>query len=250
MTEATTDILSIAIKSNYYKNNISKDFEIFPDKPTESFFKQHSMMLLKNEDRYKLIWLTKNIKDIKSCFDTIFSDVVLNFDIFIKNKKSYKYLNASSDNLYLFENTEGNTDLKVDTLLKFDYDSVLPEGSFGKLTLNLKGFNIDKTNKFEINVDSLKSYWSIKINKNKTSINNILGVFINGLKSDFFKIEKNSFIYYISKEPVDLRESGFYKLTIEYLTNRNNVEVENLIPPTNYNKIDKGNYISDIICNF
>ena len=250
MTEATTDILSIVIKSNYYKNNIAKDFEISPDKPTESFLKQHSMTFLKSNEGYKLVWLTKNKNDIKTCFDTIFSDVILNFDIFIKNKKSYKYLNASSDVLYLYENIVGKTDLKVDTLLKFDYDSVLPEGSFGKISLNLNKLDINKNNVFEININSLKTYWSIKISKNKTSINNILGVFINGSKYDFFKIEKNSFIYYISKEPLDLKEAGTYKLTIEYLTNYNNVEVENLIPPTNYNKLDKGNCISDIICKF
>lgn len=250
MTEVTTDILSIVIKSNYYKNNISKDFEIFPDKNTESFFKQHSMSLIKTNEGYKMIWLTKNIKDINTCFKTIFSDIILNFDIFIKNKKSYKYLDVSSDVLYLFENNIENNDLKVDTLLKFDYDSVLPEGSFGKMSLNLSKLNIENKNEFIININSLKSYWNIKINKNKTCINNILGVFINGSKYEFFKIEKNSFIYYVSKEPIDLRESGYYKLTIEYLTNRNNVEVENLVAPTNYNKIDKSNYISEIICNF
>ena len=250
MSEATTNILSIVIKSNYYKNNVSKDFEIFPDKNTESFFKKHSISLIKSDECYKLTWLTKNINDIKTCFKTIFSDVIMKFDIFIKNKKSYKYLDASSDILYLFENNINDNDFKVDTILKFDYDSVLPEGSFGKISLNLSELNIENKNEFVINIDSLKSYWSIKINKNKTCINNILGVFINGYKYEFFKIEKNSFIYYISKEPIDLRESGYYKLTIEYLTNRNNVEVENLIPPTNYNKIDKSNYISDIICNF
>lgn len=250
MADVTTDILTIVIKSNYYKNNISKDFEIFPDKKTESFLKQHSMSIATTNISYKIIWLTKNINDIKTCFKTIFSDYILKFDIFIKNKKSYKFLDVRSDVLYLYENNKDSNNLKVDTLLKFDYDAVLPEGSFGKISLDLSNLNIDNNNEFVINIDSLNSYWNIKINKNKTSIHNILGIFINGNKYEFFKIEKNSFIYYISKENIPLHESGFYKLTIEYLTNRNTVEVDNLVAPTNYNKLDKGNYISDIICNF
>ena len=250
MTGTTCDILSIVMKSNYYRNNVSKDFVITPDKDTENFLKSHSISFSKNEKGYRLSWLVKNIDDFKKCYKTVFSDVTLNFDINIKNKKAYKYLNVDDDKLYLYEKGENDNEFKIDTVLKFDYDSNLNENSFGKIKMNIANLDLDKNNVFILNFDCLKSYWNIKINKKKTSINNILGIFINNTKYDFLKVEKNSFIYYVSKEPIDLHESGFYKLNIEYLTNRDNVEVENLIPPTHYNRIDKNNFISEINCEF
>ena len=250
MTGTTCDILTIVLKSNYYKNNISKDFIITPDEDTEIFLKNHSIVFSKNDKGYKLAWLVKNIEDFKKCYKTVFSDKTLNFNISIKNKKAYKYLNVDDDKLYLYENNENSNELKIDTVLKFDYDSNLGENSFGKLKLNISNLDIEKDNVFVINIDCLKSYWNIKINKKKTSISNVIGVFINNTKNEFLKIEKNSFIYYISKEPIDLHEPGYYKLNIEYLTNRDNVEVEHLIPPTHYNKVDKNNFISEINCEF
>lgn len=239
MAGCSINVLSFSFKCDYYSSGFSSDFDIVPLDETKNIFKRYNIKLIKSESKYTICWLTKNIEDVSKCFKKIFSDINIEFYIYVKNKNIYNYCDLDINTCYNYTNLKDNQDLCVNKTSNSD-SKIHQNKLFGILKLDSNLFKYGIETNYFINIPVIKSYWEISINSN--SEYRVVGVNINEKNYKFIKSSNNDDIY-ISENPIELREKYEMNTFATVKINRKNIEVL-FIPPKSFYKKNGNKYIS------
>ena len=244
--ESTIQLFSIMIKSDYYADGISQDFSIEPDNNSEQIFKRYNLQWLHTNGEYKLMWLTKNIKNIPQCRKTIFQDIHFFFNIKTQNINVYNFSQIDTNKIYSFANKytgfflHKKSEVSEEDLSKrTDYADKL----FGFIKIDMNNItNIPAS--YIIKIPTIKSFWQINFSGNEKKIKNIKKFFLDGEKYNFTNMNGSNNNVFISSNSIPLKSVGLHNLSVY-------VEDETILlsSPIYYDRITHdGQYISEINC--
>ena len=244
MNECYIDLFTLSVKCSYYNSGFSNDLKITPAKSVKTVLNRYPLSFLKMTNCYKLVWLTRDVNEVKKHFNSIFKDFIFELDMFVDNKNIYNFCKLDVNKVYLFKNEPSCFELKESGDIKLKISDVFDGKLFGKIFINLGEINCDKKNDFFINLPIIKSFWVVNIDnidKNSCKFN------INGNLVKFKKFEDNKNTL-ISESSFDLHEHGFYNFNIEY-NDKKGEKCTKVIPPLVYDKIIGSKYISNCTIN-
>lgn len=234
------DIFYIHVKCNYYNSGISNDFKIVPSCELSDIFNRYSLSFIKMSNLYRLVCVKNDISSIKEDYKSIFKDVIMKFDIFVANKNIYNFCDLNVKETYLFKNEKKSCELKQSSI-DLRANEVYEDKLFGKILINLSELTPDTVTEFFINIPVIKSFWVVNTGNTKYNINEY-DFKINGKIVKFEQTgNANS---YISKTPIELRESGFYTFNL-IGKDKNTNNCIKIIPPLIYDNIIESKYVSN-----
>lgn len=256
--ESIKTLFSIALTSDYFKDNIVRGIKIYPDSTCKNFFKRYNINFIEKNNRYELIWFIKKIQNTDACFKQLFQGVKFKFFLSVENIEIFKFLNIQHNKIYNFVNNSENLLLhkeeyvssedlsdckdyadKIFGFINIDMDILLQENDI---------LNIEKN--YRINIPTIESFWEIKLVDHKNQIKKINDLLINEKKCDFEDITNDDEHVLLSKNETKLKEVGINSLAFFYTTKTNIIKQVSLSAPICYSRIiDNNKYISTVSCN-
>ena len=247
------EVFSIAIINDYYKTSSTTDFYLIPDTNTKTYLEQYSLKFIREDYGYKLIWLTKNIKNINECFEQKLRQLQFCFRIYLNNQGLYNFTQVTPGTVYNFTNNI-NTELlhvsdyvtESDTIEYSKYE----KNFFGFVSIDISLLNHHKHNDYKIILKPISSFWHYNIKSANMSIKKLENFVINGIKYNFTNMEtgKDKVYSCISEHAILLREPSYYNVNTDCLyEDQSNIVRITLPSPHTYNRISSnGTYVSDI----
>ena len=86
---------------------ISSPLRVEVSHPTQKFFSEHNINFIKQNDKYTVVWLVKNKKDLKKCALMIFTDLVCGFNVFFEDPNIFETFDIEVGKVYYLKNGEG-----------------------------------------------------------------------------------------------------------------------------------------------
>jgi hypothetical protein len=245
---STKNLFSITIKSDYYSDGISRDFSIAPSSHSQQLFKRYHLQMIYSDGTYKLVWLTKNIKNINQCQAAIFKNVNFTFDVKIQNINVYKFSPLEPNKIYNFENYEENN-LLLHKNAEVSNEDLSNNTEYADQRLGIIKINVNNVtfvpNRYVIKIPTIKSFWQIKFHGNEKKIKSIDKFFLDGEKYNFTNMNEGNNTVFISSNPIQLKSIGLQNLSIS-LSDDDRILLSS---PIYYDKITHdGNYLSEIDC--
>ncbi|MBQ2350283.1 MAG: hypothetical protein II393_03350 [Cytophagales bacterium] len=244
---STTTLFSITIQSEYYSDGVSRDFTINPSSHSQQLFKRYNLQVIFSDGTYKLVWLTKNIKNISQCQTTIFKDLVFTFDIKVQNINVYKFSQLQTNKTYNFTNNDNNNLLHKNSEISDEDLSNSTEYAdklLGIIKINMNNVTLS-SKEYIIKIPTIKSFWQIKFHGNTNKIKSINKFFLDGKKYNFTNMNEGNNKVFISSSQIQLKNVGLQNLSIS-LSDDDRILLSS---PIYYDRITHdGKYLSEIDC--
>lgn len=77
---------------------------VVPTAETILFFSSHSIRFIQRENKYEVVWFSKNNKDIEMTFSSLFRDKVFTFDVLFEKGEVFNIFDLEVGKVYLLSN--------------------------------------------------------------------------------------------------------------------------------------------------